>query len=386
MRIVQIVESLDMGGLERLAISLAVEQKHRGDEPHIYCVFRRGSLADEAEAAGIPVTSFEKRPGASPRTLFRIVRRLVEDRPHVVHTHNPGIHHYGAVAAVVARVPVIVNTRHSPQSSQGTMYRERYSTWAMRWTDTVVFVSEQVRQTVLNLVGNWDVPCSVIPCAISLQPYRARPASPGSVHPRVRFGTLGRMVPAKAQSVLLDAFARVLETIPCAELRVAGGGPLFGPLQEQATRLGIAERVSIETATNSAAFLQDLDVFVLSSRNEGLPLALLEAMAAGVPVVSTCVGGIPEVLSQDVGWLCLSEDCAALAESMIAAANSSDLLPRAARGVALVTQRYSIPAIYEQYRALFEQILASKGIQLRNHFIPDRIPTRERSDTRYLAK
>jgi glycosyltransferase involved in cell wall biosynthesis len=371
MRIVQIVESLDMGGLERLALNLAVEQKYCGDEPHIYCVFRRGSMADEAETAGIPVTSFGKSPGASPRTLFRIVRKLVADRPHVVHTHNPGIHHYGAIAAALARAPVIVNTRHSPKSSQGTMYRERYSSWAMRWTDTVVFVSDHARQAASNLVGSWDVPCSVIPCAISVQLYREQPASPGSVLPRVRFGTLGRMVPAKAQSVLLDAFARVLKTIPFAELRVAGGGPLLGALQEQATRLGITHRVSIEKATQSSTFLQDLDVFVLSSRSEGLPLVLLEAMAAGVPVVSTCVGGIPEVLSQDVGWLCAAEDSAALAESMIAAANSPNLLVRAARGVVVVTQRYSISATYEQYRASFEKTLASKGVQLPIHFRPE---------------
>src|SRR5579872_1246877 len=121
MRIIQIVESLELGGLERLAVNLAVEQKRRGDDPQIYCVCRRGSLADDAEAAGVPVRCFNKPPGPKPLALLRIAGALISDRPDVVHTHNPNIHHYGAIAAQLARVPVVVNTRHSPLSPEALM-------------------------------------------------------------------------------------------------------------------------------------------------------------------------------------------------------------------------------------------------------------------------
>ena len=119
MRIVQLVEHLEMGGLERLVVDLAVAHKTAGHQPLIYCLHEPGMLAAEARAADIPVTAFHKRPGFSWRTLWDLTRQLRRDAPEVLHTHNPGVHHYGALAACLARVPAVANTRHGPASSGG---------------------------------------------------------------------------------------------------------------------------------------------------------------------------------------------------------------------------------------------------------------------------
>ena len=361
MRIIQIVESLDLGGLERLAVNLAIEQKRRGDDSEIYCVCRRGVVADEAEAAGIPVRCFNKPPGLNPLALLRIARALMADRPEVVHTHNANIHHYGAVAAKLAGVPVIVSTRHSPLSPRGLMYRERHFRWARHFTDAIVFVSNPARDSIVAGLGLQKMRTAVVPTAIPLQPFLAKPASPLSLWPRVRFGTLGRMVPEKAHDVLIDAFCSVLRTFPGAELRIAGGGPLYQELGESVSSKGLAERVRIEEATSDpAGFLQALDVFVLSSRSEGLPLVLLEAMAAGLPVVATRVGGIPDFLPEDVGWLCPAENSGALANAMISAVNSPELVTRPARGKAVILQKHSIATMCDAYGELFAEMLASR--------------------------
>lgn len=362
MRIVQIVESLDLGGLERLAINLAIEQKRRGDDPRIYCVCRRGNLAEDAEAAGIPVRCFNKPPGPHPIALLKIAFALMADRPDVVHTHNPNIHHYGAFAARLARVPVIVNTRHSPLSPKELMYRERHFEKASRFTDAVVFVSNPARDSIMNGLQLGNVRTAVIPTAIPLQPYLEKPAAPLSQRPRLRFGTLGRMVPEKAHDVLIDAFVAVASIFPGAELRIAGGGPLCESLRERAASTGLNGRVGIEEATNDpAGFLQQLDVFVLSSLSEGMPLVLLEAMAAGLPVVSTRVGGIPDFLPGDIGWLCAPEDSGALASAMISASESPESLARAAAGRELVSRRYGIREMCEAYGDLFTEIADSKS-------------------------
>ncbi|MGC2333623.1 MAG: glycosyltransferase [Candidatus Acidiferrales bacterium] len=361
MRIIQIVESLDLGGLERLAVNLAIEQKRRGDDSEIYCVCRRGVVADEAEAAGIPVRCFDKSPGLNPLALLRIAQALMADRPEVVHTHNANIHHYGAFAAKLARVPVVVSTRHSPLSPRELMYRERHFRWARRFTDAIVFVSNPARDSIVAGLGLQKMRTAVVPTAIPLQPFLAKPASPLSLWPRVRFGTLGRMVPEKAHDVLIDAFCSVLKTFPSAELHIAGGGPLYQPLRERVSSQGLAGRVRIEAATSDpAGFLQALDVFVLSSRSEGLPLVLLEAMAAGLPVVATRVGGIPDFLPEDVGWLCPAENSGALANAMISAVNSPELVTRPARGKAVVLQKHGLATMCDAYGELFAEILASK--------------------------
>lgn len=362
MRIVQIVESLDLGGLERLAVNLAIEQKRRGDEPEIYCVCRRGGLADEAQAAGIPVRCFNKPPGLNPIALLRLARALRASRPDVVHTHNPNIHHYGAVAATLARVPVVINTRHSPLSPEALMYRERHFRRMRRFTDAVVFVSTEARDSIVDGLKLQGMRTAVVPTAIPLEEFLKKPASPLSVWPRVRFGTLGRMVPEKAHEVLVDAFGRVLKELPEAELRIAGGGPLYETLCGRVSSAGLTKQVRIEPATQDpAGFLQELDIFVLSSRSEGLPLVLLEAMAAGVPVVATRVGGIQDFLPDGIGWLCPAEDSSALAKTMLSAVRSPDLLARAARGKSLVLQKHSIAQMCDRYYELFAEISALKS-------------------------
>jgi glycosyltransferase involved in cell wall biosynthesis len=110
-------------------------------------------------------------------------------------------------------------------------------------------------------------------------------------------GTVGRLEPVKDHATLLQAFRRVREAHPGAALVVAGDGPLREPLEAQARALGLAGSVTfLGRRSDVADWLGGLDVFVLSSVSEGLPLTVLEAMAAGVPVVSTDVGGIQEII------------------------------------------------------------------------------------------
>ncbi len=361
MRIIQVVESLDMGGLERLAVNLAIEQKRRGDDPKIYCVCRRGMLADEAEAAGIPVRCFNKPRGPNPFAFIRLAHAFLSECPDVVHTHNANIHHYGALAAKLARVPVIINTRHTPLSPPTLMYRERHFRWARHFTDFLVFVSREARDSILDGLSLERSRTAVVSTAIPFDIHSANPASPLSLPTRLRFGSLGRMVSQKGYDLLVDAFALVLSDLPTAELRIAGDGPLLRALIERVSALGIGERISFIGPTKEpAAFLRELDVFVLPSRFEGMPLALLEAMAAGLPVVATRVGGIPECIPEDIGWLCPPEDKEELAHAMISAARSSDILSRAAAGKALVLRNHSIAAMCDRYYEIFD-VLASKS-------------------------
>src|SRR4051794_23880902 len=104
MRIVQVVEYLGVGGLEKMAVDLAIAQKEAGHDPLIYCVTQPGALAPIAEGAGIPVIPFHKKPGFSAGAILRLARRMRADGAEVVHTHNWIIHHYGAAAAALARV------------------------------------------------------------------------------------------------------------------------------------------------------------------------------------------------------------------------------------------------------------------------------------------
>jgi glycosyltransferase involved in cell wall biosynthesis len=371
MKIIQFVNSLDMGGIERLAVELAVRQKAAGHEPTIYCLTHRGDFAEEAEASGIRVVAFEKPPGPSLAILFAIFKSLRMDRPDVLHTHNHLVHHYGVVAGRLARVSTIVNTRHgalvqierhgpklvattkSPDEKADLIYRA-----SLPWTDAVVLISEATRAFYVRHRGIPAAKTRVILNGAPLDRFLSRPASPGGAQPRIRFGTASRMVADKDHFTLLDAFAQVAESLQNVELHIAGDGPLSSSIRSYVSELKLCDKVIFHGAIGDMdGYLQGLDIFVLSSVNEGLPIAVLEAMAAGLPIVSTRAGGIQEAAIE--GLNALFADCGdarGLARAMLQMAQQSNLREIGAHGRELVAKRFQIEHTWVEYERLFNGI------------------------------
>ena len=368
MRIIQFVNNLDMGGLERLAVDLAYCQLAEGHQPFIYCLTPPGRIAAEAAARGVNVRSFEKPEGPHFSTVWKIVKQLRRDRPDVMHTHNHLVHHYGVLAGLLAGVPVLVNTRHRAEfrlvnepagSKMTTESPDKKSDLIFRatlpWVGSVVLISEATRQFFVKYRGVPAAKTRVILNGANLDKFLSAPAHPGSLLPRVRFGIAARMVQEKDHFTLLRAFAPVAAEIPQAELRIAGDGPLRGRLESFAQELNLTDRVTFLGALpDTPQFLSQLDVFVLSSLNEGLPLALLEAMAAGLPVVSTRAGGVEEAAADGQNaYLSAPGDSNGLAEAMIRMARSPDLAQMGALGRKIVQDRFRIEQTWQEYYKLF---------------------------------
>jgi glycosyltransferase involved in cell wall biosynthesis len=356
MRIVLLVANLEIGGLERQVLDLAHQQRLSGHDPRIYCLFHAGPLGEEAARLGIPVTTFDKPLGLSLGTLSRIVRRLRADKPEALHTHNAVVHHYGAVAAKLAGIPVVVNTQHGT-GTLADMRLSRIFRAVLPWTSLVVSVGEGVRQF---LVKERRIPVEktrVILNGIPLAKFEQFVAHPASRLPAIRFGTVGRLERPKDHRTLLNAFAQVAADLPDAELHIAGGGSLRDDLDEQLRALNLTGRVRMHGARNDVpAFLSTLDIFVLSSVTEGLPIAVLEAMAVGLPIVSTRVNGIGEVTSPEFAEYCNPGQPAELAEAMLRMAHKPDLgtVGDAARELA---RNHGVAQTWWQYERLFQDLI-----------------------------
>ncbi len=352
LRIVQIVESLDVGGLEVTAVNLAIAHRKAGHFPAIYTIFEPGALAGQAIAAGIPVVSFHKRKGFSAGAIVRLVRQLRADRAGIVHTHNSSIHHYGALAGRLARA-VVVNTRHG-LALHSAPRQEVYFRAVLPLTQAVVFVSEYGRRHFAEIGSAPEAKSHVIPNGIQLERFR-QSAAPGSVRPKIRFGTIGRLVKAKAHGDQVEAFGIVAPDLPEAELHIWGYGALEADLEHRIAVSGLCDRIHYHGRTaDPAEALRQLDVFVLSSISEGLPLVILEAMAAGLPIVSTRVGGVAEVAP--AAWFAEAANPASLAEAMRKAA-LSDLAAAGRAAFDHAHRNFGVETMQRQYESLFRSLL-----------------------------
>lgn len=362
MRIVQMLPSLDVGGMERLVIALARKQKETGHESILYCLSHSGTLAPQAEAHGLQIRIFHKRPGFSFSTIRDITRMLHIDRPEVVHTHNALVHHYGVIAAKLARIPVVVNTRHGYGSLAWDAKRETIFKTMANWTDAIVLVTKGVQDYFVTEQRIARHRTRVIMNGAEVDQFLRRPANPGSRRPVIRFGTVGRLAPPKNHVLLVRAFAALLPQFPAAELHLLGDGECRREIESCIAELGLQERVTLHGFSNDVSgFLSTLDVFVLSSLSEGLPLAVLEAMAAGLPIVATRLPGVEDVAPEGVvAWYSNPGDQEALAAAMSQAALSPDLaaLGETARALAA---KHSTADMWKQYQELFESLLRVKN-------------------------
>ena len=343
-----------------MALNLADAHRKAGHFSAIYTIFEPGDLEPRAREAGIPVIPFFKKKGFSADAIFAMARQLRADRVQVVHTHNSVIHHYGVLAGKLAGVDAIVNTRHGLAFHSGRR-QEVYFRAVMPFTSKVIFVCQDGRR---HYVENRVVPANksaVVLNGIPVETFQAQRARPGAARPRIRFGTVGRMVKAKAHCDLVEAFALLAPEVPEAELEIWGDGALYPAVTERVAALGLEGRVQCKGATLAPEeALRGFDVFVLSSISEGLPLVILEAMAAGLPIVSTRVGGIPEVAPEgEVAWYCPPGNPAELAAAMRRAA-AADLASVGETAYRMAAERFSLETMQSQYAELFSGLVRDR--------------------------
>jgi glycosyltransferase involved in cell wall biosynthesis len=311
-----VIDSLDGGGAERYVVDLAIALQDRGWPVEVACSVggvRAGALAD----AGIPVSELVgrlvKRRVSGP--YGRALRQLVQQRrPAVVHAHLFA----SAAAAVVATrglsVPIVL-TEHTEAPWRDRAARA-VSRRVYQRVDHVVAVSSAIRDT---LVRTYGVPAGRVDLLLpaTTAPAAARPRARGA--PAALVGVVGRLVPEKGVDVFLRAAALVTSAVPSARFVVVGDGPLRAELEDRAASLRLAGVVSFTGfRADAPRVIAGLDVLVVPSRSDGSPLVVCEAMAAGVPVVASRVGGLPDlVVHGDTGLLVRPEDPEGLARTLV---------------------------------------------------------------------
>jgi glycosyltransferase involved in cell wall biosynthesis len=376
--VVHVVLSLDCGGLERVVVDLVREGQVLGQRVAVVCLERPGALAPQVESLGAPVTCVEKGPGLSPATRRRLAAVLRDLRPDVVHTHQMGALFYAGPAAGKAGVAVTVHTEHGKHLGReaGGLLRRLRRSWlwwlAARSAARLFCVSEDIADSLAAGRITRKAKLCVLPNGIDTAKFEAagdREAERRSLGIPARapvIGTVGRLNEVKRQDLLLRAFAAVKGKMPDAWLLLVGGGPMRDALRGLAADLGVAGAVHFAGyQADPERFLRVMDVFALTSRSEGMPLALLEAWAAGLPVVASAVGGVPALIDEGrTGLLFPSGDAARLTEALGRVLLDGALARRLAEeGRREVVARFGLARMAAAYEGHYRELLGVRGGQ-----------------------
>ncbi|MBL0169347.1 MAG: glycosyltransferase [Gemmatimonadaceae bacterium] len=364
MKIEIALPTLEVGGMEQMVITLSLALARHGHDVGVTCLNELGELADRLHGTSVRL-SLVRAPGFrasfSAPALEQHFRAL---RPDVVHTHS-GAWGRACRAARKAGVPVIVHTVHG-KLDRDPWYDVPLKRWEARHSDAVVAVSSALALDLIKRVGLESRTISTLINGVDTSRFRPSPAERAcarrtlGLDDRFVIGTVARLVHIKNHAALLTAFSRIAWQRPDAVLVVAGDGPLEHALNAQAAALGLGDRVRfLGSIPDTERIYRALDLFVLPSFAEGTSLSVLEAMASGVPVVATAVGGTPALLDNGAcGLLATSPDPVAVELALSRALADPATMQRfAQRALERVERDYSLEAMVTAYESLYEQLL-----------------------------
>lgn len=340
---------------------------------------QEGDMAYLAEQHGIrPVYIAELGRELSPThdvlTLFKLWRLMLAFRPDVVDTHTAKAGFLGRTAAWLARVPVRVHTFHghvfhgyfSPRRTRVFLELERFTA---RLSDRLITLSPALKA---ELVDTYRIApadkIEVVPLGLDLAPFADTPRHGGEFRARFSIppdapvvGIVGRIVPVKDHVLFLDMAERLRKVVPDAHFVIVGDGECRRAVEDRVSALGLRESITFTGFLHDLKpVYSDMDVLVIASRNEGTPVSVIEALAAGVPVVSTAVGGVPDLLhGGDYGRLVPAGDSTALAAAVRAAL--TDPYARREHIREATVAQYSAARLAETMAALYRDLLTSKA-------------------------
>jgi glycosyltransferase involved in cell wall biosynthesis len=350
MRILHAIQELRMGGAERIVVRLAGAAEEAGHEAGVASA--PGALSAEV-SHWFPLPLVDRRTRRVPAAALALERARKRQRPTVLHVHNPTMAVLGGLVTLRGRrLPGLVSVHGVPDEDYAAAARLlRHAGLSVVACGPAVAeglsaAGLDVRSTIVNGVGPPPAPAA-----------RAKLCAEWGLSPeRPLVVCVGRLVPVKNHALALDALARV----PEADLVVVGEGPSLEELRNRAERNGLRGRVVFAGLRPDArAVIGAADTVLVPSRSEGLPLAALETLAAGTPLVATDVRGLRELLTDGADALLVAPDAPeAMAEALRRALFDADLRAGLAEGARETATRYSEHAMVADYLRLYEELSA----------------------------
>lgn len=364
-----LITSSGYGGAETVMAEIALRRHQRGLPTSVCSLRPPGAVARRLAECGVPIFSLHMSPALRLREMLaaraRLARWVRERRVTVVHAHLSRSCLLASILKIGAGPgPLVVSTFHATSATFGKgRWLDRAMWWTMRlitpWTDCFIAVSAEVAEALRHKAGIPPAKLRTIRNGVDAGRFSPRAAQEeGAGDPRrpLVIGSLGRLSRGKGYDTLLRAFARLAEAGYPVRCLLVGGGEEEAALRALTARLGLNGQVCLRGfSSRPQEVLREMDLFVLPSLEEGLPMVLLEAMATALPVVATEVGSVSRVVENGAtGLLVPPGDPEALGEALVRLV--SDAEARRRMGTAArrrVVEQFSVEAMVAAYESLF---------------------------------
>jgi glycosyltransferase involved in cell wall biosynthesis len=370
--IMQVTFGMSIGGMERVIMELCRYVDPSRYKLSICCISKRGPLADIMEDEGVPVYFCENQSKMGKYLRgFELARVFADQKVDLLHTHHMPAFIDSTLGAQLARVPILINTDHCKRYPIERRWQV-LEKGASRFADSIVAVSQHTRNDLIQYQRIAPEKIQVIYNGIDIKLRRRDNAADirhelGLQPDDIVFGTVARLEEQKGLDLLIDAAPLVLKRMPNARFLIVGGGSLEEDLRQRAAALGLERQVIVTGyRTDAVDLMQTFDCFVQTSLFEGMPMALLEAMALNKPIVATAVGGVPEVVEDGVcATLLSSRDPQDLTDALVNVAGDPVVRQRIGdAGRQRYEHNFTAAAMVSQYEQLYEHCLARKRVRV----------------------
>jgi len=372
--IMQVVLKLNVGGLERVVIDLLKNLDPNTYNPILCCLENYGSMIHEVKKLGIETIALgKKEEGLDLLLIPRLLKALKQYEVKILHSHNSSPHLYSTIAGKLASTPINIYTIHGQVSAihgQGLYMKHRP---LLYMTDMIVAVSHDARKMILNGSKISHNKVVTILNGIDEEKYSARvniidkKRSIGLSTEDLVIGIVARLAPEKDHNTLLDAFRLVLNNTHLnIKLVIVGDGSLKEQMIKKSQLLSIDKNVIFLGERHDVPeLLATFNLFVLSSTTEGISLTLLEAMAAGLPVIATKVGGNPEiVMDKQTGLIVPPRDPISMAKAISHIIDNPYIWKQMGmKGKERVSNVFSVKTMVNEYQKVYEKIMIQKGVK-----------------------
>lgn len=368
-KILRVVTWLPVGGVEKRLVKILPLLNEAPFEFRVLCLREKGALAPELEKSGIKVDLIPFKSRLDPFALKKFVKYLKEEKFHLIHSHMYRSNVPATIAGRIAGVPVIVSQIHNVDTWQ-TFRQVWMDRFLCRYRAGLIAVSEEVKRDVVKVLRVPEEFCRVIYNGVSVENFenvkrdRRVFGEAGIGENDVVVVMVSRLVEQKNPDIALKAFSEIVKKRPDAHLVFAGGGNMKNQLKALVEEKGLGGNIHfLGTRPDIAEILAASDIFTLPSSKEGFSNAILEAMASGLPVVVSDVGGNGEaVVDGESGFILPPGDAGVLKDKLLFLIENGERRLAMGRAANLRAKEFSLDNMRNSVRQYYLSLLKNKGI------------------------